>query len=258
MLGIGLASIAAYLVELSTFKDAWRICFWCGGCTGLAGYYLRRYSINKRDVLQAAAKSNYSNLSQVMWQHKLVIVQIAAVINIYYLTYCIPFIVMNSFIPLITNISASTMLALNTSLLIFDMLFIPICGKYAQKYPPALIMKNSCMVLAITIIPLWYSLNHASLWYVTAVRLWIVIWGIMFLCPLNLWCKKLVNSPDQYLVVGIGNALASATVGRLTPAICLSLWHITNISLSIALYIIVIIIGAIYVINLLGSGKEIL
>jgi MFS family permease len=256
ILGIAFASIAAYTVELSTFKNAWRLCFWCGSFTGLVGYYLRRYSINKRDVSQIAFTNDYSNFCNIIWKHKLVIVQIAAIINVSYLTYCIPFIVMNSFIPLITDISASTMLALNTGLLIFDMLFIPICGKYAQKYPPALIMKNSCMVLAITIIPLWYNLNHASLWYVTAVRLWIVIWGIMFLCPLNLWCKKLVNSPDQYLVVGIGNALASATVGRLTPAICLSLWHITNISLSIAFYIVVIIIGAIYVINLLAKKVQ--
>ncbi|WPY01280.1 MFS transporter [Candidatus Trichorickettsia mobilis] len=254
--GIVFASAATWAVEVSPFTNAWRICFWGASCTGLIGYYLRRYSINKRDMLQVSAKINYLNLLSIIWKHKVIIVQIAAIINVSYLTYSIPFIIMNSFIPLITDIRASTMLALNTSLLIFDMLFIPICGKYAQKYPPALIMKNSCMVLAVTIIPLWYSLNHASLWYVTAVRLWIVIWGIMFLCPLNLWCKKLVNSPDQYLVVGIGNALASATVGRLTPVICLSLWHITNISLSIAFYIAVIIIGAIYVINRLTKKVQ--
>ena len=116
-------------------------------------------------------QAGYSNIIHIMWYHKSTILQIATVISFSYLTYNIPFIVMNSFIPLVTNISSSTMLGLNTGLLIFDMLFIPICGLYTQKHSPTMIMKNSCLVLAITIIPLWHGLNDAPLWYVTAVRL---------------------------------------------------------------------------------------
>lgn len=251
--GIIVASFASWMVEISAFEHAWRICFWCGGATGLVGYYLRYHALSAQVhatiTTSTSYLKDYLSLFSTICKHKLIIIQIAIIMSVSYATYSIPFIVMNSFVPLITDIDAGTMLALNTNLLIFDMLFIPLCGRYTQRYPPSFVMKGACMVLAITVMPLWYGLSNASLLYITVVRIWIVVCGIVFLCPLNFYCKQLVNSCDQYLVIGISNAVASATIGRLTPVICLYLWYTTHLSLSIACYMAIIVISAIYVIN---------
>ena len=159
------------------------------------------------------------------------------------MTYMLPFVFMNSFVPLISSVSLETMMALNTLLLVFDMVMIPVLGRVVLKYDATKVMLTASLVLAITIIPLFQGLHAASLFYVTFVRFWIVIWGIIFLCPLNLWSKMLFNSPEQYLLVGMGNAIGTATLGRVTPAICLWLWYTTKTTLAPALYIVLVIIA---------------
>lgn len=49
------------------------------------------------------------------------------------MTYIVPFVFMNSFIPLITDISIETMMKFNTEFLIFDMVMIPIIGHLTKN-----------------------------------------------------------------------------------------------------------------------------
>jgi MFS family permease len=249
MFGIIFASLASWIVITCNYSAAWRICFCLGGCTGFFGYFLRRYQVNG-----CTTKQNEVLISHItpgidaIWNNKLNILSITVTTVFSHMTYAIPFIVMNSFIPMITSIKLETMMALNTSLLAVDMITIPILGRLGLKYDPIKIMVSSCAILALTIIPLWQGLNNASLFYVTFVRFWFIICGVLFLCPLNLWYKNLLNSHDQYLIIGIGNSLVAA-IGHLTPTLCLSLWHITGTSLSISLYIITITLVTIYVLK---------
>lgn len=251
MLGIVFASGASTVVIASGYEYLWRVCFLFGGVAGFVGYGLRKHLAFKESILLSDFFSLAHNMKVLksLWLYKAIIAKVAIATSFSSLTYTISFIVMNSFVPLVTSISLTTMMTLNTSLLIFDMLAIPLLGAISCNYQPRKIMLSSCLILALTIVPLWVCLQGASLWYVTFVRFWIVFWGVLFLCPLNLWCKNLLNSADQYLVIGMGSAFAAATVGRLTPVICLSLWYFTGSSLSIALYILAIILVTIYVLK---------
>ena len=249
MVGTILASLASWLVISSKNNEAWRLCFCLGGCTGIFGYFLRRYQVNDyKDKQNKIFLPNIAPGFGAIWNQKLNILRVAITTIFSHMTYAIPFITMNSFIPMITTIKLETMMAFNTSLLAVDVMLIPILGHLSLRYSIAKLMVTSCIILAFTIIPLWQGLNNASLSYVTFVRFWFIILGVFFLCPLNLWYKRLLNSSDQYLLIGIGSSIG-ATIGHLTPTICLSLWHITGSSLSISLYIIIIILATIYAIT---------
>jgi hypothetical protein len=120
---------------------------------------------------------------KILWNHKADLLRIAIVNSFSHLTYVIPFVTMNHLIPLITDIELKTMMAINSFMLVFDMVAIPSIGRIINRFNPRDIMIISSITLALTIIPMWYFIADASLAYITFVRFWIVIWGIVFCAP---------------------------------------------------------------------------
>lgn len=252
MLGIILAS-AVSTVSIIFQQDAfsWRVCFWLGGLVGFIGYFLRRYSKPLEEVEGMRQFSSYSVSSlKTLWLHKANICRVVICTAFSHVTYTIPFVFMNSFVPLVTSISLETMMALNTALLVFDMAMIPVMGRLTSRYDIRLVMVFSSTILAFTIFPLFTNLPDASLGYVTFLRFWIVFWGVVFLCPLNLWFKSLFNSPEQYLLIGMGNALGAATLGRMTNAICIGLWYATGSIAASAIYITIVMLGTAFAVRI--------
>lgn len=258
MLGTILASGAATLVIASSNQLAWRICFWLGGVTGIVGYYLRCASMHgvERTMSNQFVDYQLSN-GALLWRNKSIIIRIALISSFSYVTYAIPFVFMNNFVPLITTISLKTMMALNTLLLIFDMVLIPLCGRVTKLYDATNIMMFAGTILTVSIIPLFYGLTDAFLPYVTFVRIWIVFWGIVFMCPLHFWLRKLCNSSDQYFLIGMGGTLAAATLGHITTPVCLYLWHVSGFVVLPAVYIMLVMFIAVYAIKTASIKEEI-
>lgn len=250
MIGPILASAAATVVNIfSTTDILWRVCFWCGGIAGISGYILRRYVLPQhKNTKKISLITNKTNL-KVIWQYKRKILCIAITTIFSHITYVIPFIFMNSFIPLISNITLSTMLTLNTILLIINILLILLIGRLLTKFNPKKILLLSSLILACTILPILQGLNNASIIHVTCVRLWFIILGVIFVCPLYYWYKKILDVPDNYLLIGIGTTLGAATLGRMTTAICLSLWYMTGTTFYFAIYLMIIAFTTAYAIS---------
>jgi len=223
----------------------WRICFLTGGITGIAGYYLRMVACAKDDIHIKQFQYAPLRMSEV-WHHKANMLRVAVVTGSSYITYAIPFIFMNSFVPLVSSISFETMMALNTGLLVFDLLLIPIVGRYVVHYNPQRVLVVSALILACTIVPLFYGLTNATVGYVLFVRIWIVFWGVVFMCPTNIWKKGLFPNGDSYLLVGLGAAFGASTIGRMMTAVCLLLWYATASCLAPAIYIAGIMGAAAY------------
>jgi len=240
MLGIIVASCAATIV-IGTHHQLWRVCFWLGGITGLAGYLLRCSNTEICEGRQEHFFDAYSVSNiRLLFNNWANIMRVAIATCFSHITYAVPFVFMNSFIPLITDITLPTMMMLNTTLLVFDMVCIPILGRITIRYNTYTVMMCSVTVLASTILPLFIYLPNASLAYVTCVRFWIVLWGLIFLCPLNYWFNSLFVSDNKYFLVGMGNALGAGTLGHVTTPICLWLWYVSRAAYVPALYIAVI------------------
>ena len=257
MVGIVLASFISTIVLNVEYNEYWRLCFIFGGLTALIGYFLRKSEdIIVRPPLSPRGLTAGSNKKYkpffwipaftgitllhdltVLWSNKLSILRISFAVGFSYLTYIVPFVFMNGFIPLIADISLATMMEFNNEFLIFDMVMIPIIGHLTKKFHYLKILSGILIIMSLSIIPLWLFLNNSSIWYVNFVRIWIIILGVGFLAPLNCWLNDLFKIADKYMLVGIGSSIGSSLIGRFTPSICLMLWHVTGNSLSIAVYI---------------------
>lgn len=267
MVGIVIASGLATIVitmgnlypDLTSF--GWRFCFVLGGMTGFFGYYLRRYvplgdkDKEQKEHLSFASKKTVGFMAHFLenllklWIHRVKLMKITAVSSLSYMTYTIPFIFMNTFAPLVTNVSLEMMMSLNTWLLIFDTLIIPVVGRFTSNYSPRNVLLVTSFVLCLTTIPLFHFMADASFGYIAFARLWIVFWGVVFLCPLNFWYRQQFEGPDQYFLIGMGNAFGAATLGRLATPACLWLWHVGNLTFLPALYITLVAFMAFYAIS---------
>lgn len=250
MTGIILASQVTTLIFSFNLINYWRVPFILSSIAAFSVYYLRNYKTQKTLINQKKLLKFYSIDSiKTLWKYKRILLKVAAVSTFSYTTYSVPFILMNTLIPLITSIQSSAMMKINTYLLILDMFLFPVIGNFIKKFNTKQVLISSCIILLITIIPVWYFLKNASLIYVSFVRIWIIILGVTFACPLNLWCNSLIKSNEKYLVIGMGSAFGTAIIGRMTPAIGLSLYYLTNNYILVGFYIMVITTLAMIIIN---------
>jgi MFS family permease len=248
MAGIVLASaVCTASIFFQQYEVSWRLCFWLGGLVGLIGYFLRRYSISveEREGMKQFSSYRISSL-KMLWVHRVNVSRVAICTSFSYITYAVPFVFMNSYVPLVTSITLEAMMALNTILLVFDMVMIPIVGRFVSQFESRRVMIFSSTILALTIFPLLSALQDASFVYVTFVRFWIVFWGVVFLCPVNFWYKTLFNSREQYLLIGMGNAIGAGTLGKMSSAICLGLWYTTGSMALSATYVVGVMLATSY------------
>lgn len=224
MLGIILASLCTSVVSMSPDpKFYWRVVFALSFLISLVGIFLRLSVLDKVNVRNI--KVNYSDIFNLVTKHKIKLIRIICVSSLSYVTYSIPFIFFNSFIPLITNINLSKMIETNTILLIIDSFLIIALSFIAEKYDRNKFMGFTSLILALTIVPLFYFLDGSSYIYVLAVRIWIIFLGVAFLVPLQAWYYSLFSGDERFIVVGLGTSIASDLFGRTCPGICLFLWH---------------------------------
>ena len=248
MFGVVLASCLSTLVFWYD-PAAWRLCFIFGGVTGFAAYLLRKLSM-ARDIHREESKNgevspelyygffSFQKSLKLLWIHKTNVVRVALTDVFGHVTYVVPFVFMNSYVPLMTSIAIEKMMAINTILLFLDALMIPLIGPVVARFKPVGVMVLSSMVLTVTFIPLFQFLPEAGLAYVIFVRIWILFWGVVFLCPLNYWCKSLFNAPasEKYFLVGMSGALGAGTLGRTLTPLFFWLWHVTEIPAMPAVY----------------------
>lgn len=250
MFGIILASLCANgIIAFQQYDFVWRSCYFLSGILGGVLYIVRHFfmlspsfDIPKKPFLNFTRLIHFKSL----WEEKGNIFRIFCVCSFSYLTYTIPFLLFNSLIPLISSITVEQMMTLNTTFLIVDFLLIPIIGKTIEKFNIHRVMFGSALILILTMIPFFLLLSNASFAFVTFFRFWIVFWGVVFLCPLNLWFKELLHTtPNRFLLVGIGDALAAGITGYISPAICLGLWYLTGNLAMPAVYISIIMLATI-------------
>ncbi|MCP5369358.1 MAG: MFS transporter [Rickettsiaceae bacterium] len=244
IVGIIAASLAATIVFHLSYSEAWRIPFGLGAVAAFIGYFFRIYFFHTELVKVHLKKSVSYNLKKnikTLNSYKLLLFKIILTQNISQITYVLPFVVMNHFVPLITGISTKMMMLANNFMLVFDLIMLFVIGEISTKFTPEILLKYSSGVLTVTIIPLWFFIENSSLLYVSFIRFWIVTWGIIFLCPLSVWCRDQVSDAQaRYLIIGMGNSISSIFAGKITPVLCLWFYYITGSYMVLSLYFFII------------------
>ena len=239
VVGIFMASISVILVLHSkTPSSLWRLPFLAGSLTALIGLYVRKRLPEtphspKAPFLKPSLKTNTGPFLRIILASGLT-----------YLTYSVPFVFFNHFIPLVTNITLSQMIHYNSLFLLIDFLLLPLFGTLSDRFNPIRWMAFSSLLLAITTIPLFLLLPQAGLFTVLSIRLWIVLLGLAFLAPLQGWFFSLFSRDQCYLLSGLGYSLGVELLGKTTPTICLFLWYQFQTPIAPASYVLFIALGA--------------
>lgn len=254
MAGVVLASIAATIVSYSPNPYFyWRYAFIFGFTTAIAGVVLRYILVKNLDEL--VPDINLRKVLSLVRDNRITILRVVLVSSFSYITYTVPFVFMNSFVPEVTNIKIGEMLQLNSILLVLDTALIPILGIFAEKYDRAKFMASMSGFIALTCIPLFYFIEGSGFIYIMFVRLVIIIAGLAYLVPLQAWYYDLCKGSERYLMVGIGYSLGEEILGRNSTAICLWLWYYFKSTAAPAAYIFVIAVLATIALTLMNNTK---
>ena len=230
----GGVSLLAYLQMIDT---GWRFLYAIGSLTGLFGYLLRKKM--KDDIYEPKKRNNkysISNLWQTFKDHKTPFLLIAITSGFSYATYSISLIVLNGFIPLVTNLTKTQMTTINTFLLILDFCALPLFGWLSFKYSREKVMLTASITTVVAAIPLFLLLPHISIIGVVLVRIVFVLLGVAFFAPYHAWAQSIVPSHARYLVISLAYSLGSQLLGGPTAALSLWIYQTTDTILCTSFY----------------------
>jgi MFS family permease len=238
---VAVFGVSAYIYGAKT-PELWRMCFIGVSIMGGIGYVLRIWGKVESPKIDMFKKFEWASF-QLLVRYRLEVLQVALTTGLSHITSVIPFVILNTLMPIVdSTITMHDMMKFNTGLLIFDLILIPIAGRLLERYSMMKIMTYSLVVLGVTAPLLMALLADGGLVYSTFVRLWIVVLGVIFLCPQHLYYQRLFDDEnrDKYFVVGMANAIGAATIGKLTPALCMWFWHLTHNMVIIGFYVTVV------------------
>ena len=256
----GASSLVGYVIasglvawfSLKGFIDeGWRILFWIGGIAGVFGLFLR---LKKKEDTVKPVKT--VPLFPLLTQHRGSLLTIILASGFSYVTYAMPCVLMDGFVPLVTNLSKTAVMEVNTLLLIVDMVLLPVFGYLAQKFGKERLMFIGAFGSAALSAPLFYLVGGASLGLIIAIRLILVILGVVFAAPYHAWALERVAPEHRYTILCLGSALGSQLIGAPASAIALSLYQLTGWVWSPGIYLGIIGTAACVVVKKAARSKE--
>ena len=224
--------IASGMSALAIYIDSWRWCFIVSASSGLIVYILRN---------TATFIPSNTIVNKTVQKSTLLIVAIFINRLMNNITYAIPFILMNTLIPIVNhNITLQEMLSYNTLLLIIDMLLLVGCIKIKFNIKPRLLIAYSYGFLGITM-PFLMTYTD-TIYHITAVRLVIIICGVIAGIAQNVYYDQLFqnNSKNKYLYIGNAITLSDAIVGKSIPLLGIAFFHYTGSLSLIGVFIAIV------------------
>lgn len=236
--GIMLASSVAALVSASdNILYYWRYAFLSSALTGIVGLWLRSLL---DDIPQEKVEQKYNTSIGIVTENKWKILQIIIISSFSYMTYIVPFVFLNKFVAALQPISDIAILTHNSALLVLDIILLPIFGIIAQKFTLHKWMSAMSGLLMVVIIPIFYSLQNASVIEISILKLVIIIIGVAFVAPMNAWIFDKLQGKEKYLIMGLGYSIGTELLGRNTTVICWALWYHFNNVFAPAMYIVIL------------------
>lgn len=232
---IGGALLASALVALISaqgwIEEGWRYLFWAGGITALCGIILRWKDPEVFECIETSKR---------LWVLKTYLSPFFAILfasGFSYTTYSLAFTLMNGFVPLVTSLSKTEVMQINTMLLVYDMLLLPLMGYLASRFGKERVMITGALSLVLFAIPLFSLLDHASLGTCVGVRIAIISFGVAFSAPYYAWALERIPPRHRYLILSLAGAFGSQLIGMPTSAICLWLYKTLGWSWAPGLYL---------------------
>lgn len=216
---------------VACLSSHWRWLYLIGSFTALFGAWIRKRT--KDENVPVNRPLNPIQTVKKEWRAFLTIVLIS---GFAYANYSIALVFMNGFVPLIAPVTKESMALLNSSLLIFDLLLLPLAGLVAAKISREKVMLFSALFIILSAIPLFNMLVGASFWTIVLVRILFVAAGVLFFAPFHAFAASLVPKESRGMIISLGYAVGSQLLGGPTAAISTTLFKMTGLAWTAALY----------------------
>ncbi len=254
--GVLLASAGvSYLYAFNLIEEYWRCLYFSGFLTAVCVIFLRS-KISIHLLINFLPKISLKGVIFSCFERRRALIAIAIASGFSYTSYTLSLVLMNGFVPLVSQVSQAQMMHLNTVLLGVDFLLLPLFGLLARRFSRERIMIISGVLAMLTGFPLLGLLKNATLVTVIIVRLVFVIIGVWFSAPFHAWAQSLVPPSHRYTVVSFGYALGSQLLGAPSAAISLWLFQKTELIYSIGVYWMILGLLASYCIARQKSDVE--
>ena len=155
-----LASLGVFLLGYYNLTTSgWRFLYLFGCITALFGCLIRR----SPHTMQPSVKIShtFTNLRNTLWTYRKALVCIMITSGFASATYSIALVLMNGFIPLVSTLSKTEVMKINTYLLVLDFCALPFFGWVASKVPREKLMLSATLGVVLFAIPLILSLEGA-------------------------------------------------------------------------------------------------
>ncbi len=240
IIGILIASGLVTLFSSQNFiEEGWRILFWIGGFTAILGVFMRMRAHDSREFVRTLDIKKPS-VFQILKEHKKPLVFLLFASGFTYTTYTLAFTLMIGFVPLVTALTKTEVMQINSWLLVYDMLLLPCVGYLASRIGKEKLMLCGALCSLIFALPLFYFLDQAHVGTVIFVRMLIVTFGVCFAAPYHAWTIERIAPQYRYTVISLGYSLGSQIIGAPTAAICIWLYHQSNWTAAPGIYMMVV------------------
>ena len=234
ILGILFASLSIWL--LNSYENFWRALFWSGSLIGALGWLLRK-PVSQKPIKKTA----FDNAPlQTLWENRKLVMKIASLAGFSYGNYYLITNFMNGFLPLVSKISISEAVGLNTALLFLDFLLLPIFGMISQKIKKETLILVSIVTIVFSSAPLFYLLQNATVLNATFVRIYLMIFGVIIAAPYHAFVYNISPQKHRYLIGAFSTALGGRLLGSPILSIGLWLYHKTNLVVAPTFPIIIV------------------
>lgn len=244
--GILLASAGvSALCLIDSVESHWRILYLIGFVTAIFGCALRKFHTN--GPLTEPMPKQYPKLPslfKMIWHWRKTVLMISIISGFSYATYVIALVLMNGFIPIISDMTKQQMANLNFFLLGFDLMALPMFGYLAQRYSRHNTMIISAIAAALGGIPMFMLLENATFATIIMIRLGLVIIGVGFSATFHAWSQSLLPLQARYAIISFSYSIGSQILGGPTASISLWLFKHTEMISSASWYWIVLAVLA--------------
>lgn len=243
MTGAMMASSVAWFISWTGHGETyWRYAFMTGLITGVIGVLIRFLAID--DAITESGKKIKTHT--ILIKHRVTILRIILVSILSYVCFAVPFVFLNKFVTVLSDITLTDMMWYNSVIMGLDILLLPVIGLIVAKYDVAKWIAYMTTLLGISAIPAFYMLDKVPFYGIIMIKLWFVIVGLAISGPLRAWFFSLIKTSERYTIVGFAYSIAMSVFGMQTTTICWILWHKTHSIIAPAFYVVIVCIAGVW------------
>lgn len=221
--GTLLGTLLGSFFTLSIMPDwGWRLTFVAGSLIAFIGYYIRKNLKETPEFLESQKQGKILKipLKELFKTQKRHLLYAAGISSAVILPFMTVFIHLNGLFTKNLHLDPSFVLLLNSGLMVFWIILLPIFGSLAQKYGRHLVMSFGLVGMGSLAYPLFLFMGtEPSLESIFLTQVVLSLFAVAYAAPTSALLVEFFPVNERYSGIAVGYSLGHAIFGGFTPMI---------------------------------------